>query len=123
MKIIYQSVALTIFFALTACGTLDSPMDAYQSGWRHAEVVQLVASDEVLKHVDEDCRSATGIGHRFNRFALGSYHYGGSVTMKKHRVSGVLDSKVPAVTDQVLVQTLDCGSALIPIEKGSPGVQ
>lgn len=120
MKTVRSLLMSGVVVSVTACATTDLPDKAYRQGWRRAEVIQLVAKDQVLKHADEDCRSTPEVKDSFRQFALVSYHYAGSATMTKHRVVGLPEGLVPNAGDQIFVNMLDCSKGLSSLQDPSP---
>jgi hypothetical protein len=120
MKIISSLLmvcAVAVAVMATACSTVDLPNSAYRDGWRRAEVMQLVSKDQVLKHADEDCRSEASNRQANSGFALVSYSYGGSPTMRKHRVARMPDGSTLQKGGMVYVNTVDCTASLATPEQ------
>jgi len=106
------AVAVALAASATGCGTLRKDFNAYQDGWRSADVLEVGSAVELRGSGFTDCRrSATPYELKLSRFAVLSYR----ATGRRHLHVVILDdaSDIRA-GDIVYTNVLRCGT---PVER------
>lgn len=94
------------------CGAMAAEHPAYKDGWRHARVEALVASPTPVHHAYKDCRPSQNEHTPGQHYAVASYAFGGSPTLRHTMVVPLSANLSTAVGQLIHINIEHCAQAL-----------
>lgn len=108
----WRAVMMTTSLLSAACAAMASEHPAYKDGWRHARVVALVDAPTPVHHAYKDCRPSGTAHAPGQHYAVASYAFGGSPTLRHTIVVPLPEGLSASVGQLIHINVEHCAPAL-----------